>query len=112
MTNFHYMPDELKQKGAPIDSFPLQPVIGQVSGIAMLTKAPNPNAAVLLYDFMLNEGQALLAERGFVPTSSKIETSVNKNQIKFIDPGRALDMTDKWLKTWDEVVLKQARQQQ
>jgi iron(III) transport system substrate-binding protein len=103
------MSDELKQKGAPIDSFFLQPVVGQFGAVAMLRKAPNPNAAVLFYDFMLNEGQTLLAERGFVAASKKIESSVNKLQLKFVDPGRALDMSDKWLKTWEEILIRKTK---
>jgi iron(III) transport system substrate-binding protein len=110
LTNFHYMPEELKQKGAPIESFVLEPVVAQVQSVAMLKQAPHPNAAVLFYDFMLNEGQALLASRGFVATSKNIKSTFDKAPLTFINPGRALDMSDKWRKTWEEIVLKNAKQ--
>jgi iron(III) transport system substrate-binding protein len=108
LTVYHYMSDELKQKGAPIDSFVLQPAIGLLGPIAMMRQAPHPNAAVLFYDFMVNEGQAILGSRGLIPTSSKIDSPIASLPLTFVDPARILDMNDKWQKTWDEIMLKKA----
>ncbi len=88
---------------------PIQPVIAQFSTIAMLKKAPHPYSALLFYDFMLTDGQQLLAEQKFVPTSNRIETPITKIPLKFVDPASALDMQDKWVKAYEEVVVKPAR---
>jgi iron(III) transport system substrate-binding protein len=101
--------EQLKQKGAPVDWFVLPPSIGQFKTVAMLKKSPHPNAAVLFYDFMLNEGQMLLANNAQVVTSAKIDSVFRKLPLKFIDPVQALDMNEKWIKTWDEVILKKPR---
>jgi iron(III) transport system substrate-binding protein len=108
ITVYSWNPVQAKKKGAPIEGLALEPLIGQFSTIAMLRKSPHPNAAVLFYDFMLSEGQQLLAEADFVPSSRKF-ASPFKTPIKFVDPAQALDMQDKWVKTYEEVVTKKAK---
>jgi iron(III) transport system substrate-binding protein len=110
LSSYNWKPEQLKQKGAPIDWVALPPVVAQLRTIAMLKKAPHPNAAVLFYDFMLTEAQPILAARSLAPTSKKIETPLSKLQLKFIDPARALDMQEKWMKTYEEVITKRAKQ--
>ncbi|HEX9276134.1 MAG TPA: extracellular solute-binding protein [Casimicrobiaceae bacterium] len=109
LTVYSWIPEQLKQKGAPVEGYPIQPVIAQFSTIAMLKKAPHPYSALLFYDFMLTDGQQLLAEQKFVPTSNRIETPITKIPLKFVDPASALDMQDKWVKAYEEVVVKPAR---
>ena len=74
--------------------------------VAVHAKAPHPNAAALLYDFFLGEGQALLAARDFVPSSSKVKSPLGDIPIKFIEPGEALDKQDQWLKLYQDTVVK------
>jgi iron(III) transport system substrate-binding protein len=109
LTVYSWNPVQAKKKGAPIEGLALQPLIGQFSTIAMLQKSPHPNAAVLFYDFMLNEGQQLLADADFVPASKKLGTQFAKTPLKFVDPGQALDMQDKWLKTYEDVITRKAK---
>jgi iron(III) transport system substrate-binding protein len=111
LTVFIYMPEQLKQKGAPIEGLTLSPVIALFSTIAMPRKAPNRNAALLFYDFLLSEeGQQLLANTAFVPTSRKVEPPAwhTRMPLTFVDPVRALDMNEKWLKTWEKTVTQRA----
>ena len=109
LTVYSWTPEQLKQKGAPIESYAIQPVMAQFSTIAVARKAPHPYTALLLYDFMLNEGQKVLADQKFVPTSRKFESPITKIPLKFIDPGAAIDNQDKWTKDYDEIVIKAAR---
>ena len=106
LTVYSWNPEQLKQKGAPVEGYPLQPVIAQFSTIAMLKKAPHPYSALLFYDFMLNEGQQLLANQKFVPASKKFATPITKIPLKLIDPVAALDMQDKWVKIYESTVTK------
>ena len=108
LTVYSWNPEALKEKGAPIESLALQPVIAQPSTIAMLKKSPHPNAAVLFYDFLLSDGQKLLADAKFIPASTKIDNPFTNVPLKFVDPGKALDMQEKWLKLYDETVIKKA----
>jgi len=97
---YSWNPDQLKIKGAPIEGLLLQPVVGQFSTVGMLKRAPHPNAAALFYDFVLNEGQQILADIRFVPTSKKVVSPIGDAQIKLIDPSKALDMNEKWHKQY------------
>ncbi|MDQ6619326.1 MAG: extracellular solute-binding protein [Pseudomonadota bacterium] len=109
LTIYSWIPEQLKQKGAPIEALPLSPVVAQFSTIALPRRSPHPYAALLFYDFMLSEGQQLLANLKYVPTSTRFETPMTKVPLKFIDPGQAIDLQDKWTKTYEEFVTKAAK---
>jgi len=109
LTVYSWNPVQLKRKGAPVESLFLPPVLAQFSTMAMLKKAPHPNAAALFYDFMLSDGQQLLANLDYVVASKLIPTHVGTVALKFVDPGRALDMQEKWTKMYQEVLVKNAR---
>ena len=109
LTVYSWNPVQLKKKGAPVESFLLQPVLAQFSTLAMFKKAPHPNAAALFYDFMLSDGQQLLANLDYVVTSKTIATPFSDVALKFVDPGQALDMQEKWTREFQEVLIKNAR---
>ena len=109
LTVYSWNPEQLKKKGAPIEGLALQPVIAQASTIAMLRRAPNPASALLFIDFMLGEGQKLLYEADFVPASRLIGHSMSNVSMRMVDPARALDLQDKWLKNFDEMIVKKAK---
>ncbi|MBA2689733.1 MAG: extracellular solute-binding protein [Burkholderiales bacterium] len=110
LTVYNYSPEQLKRKGSPIESFIIPPAIGQFVSIAALKKAPHPHAALLFYDFMLNEGQEILAQRYYIVTTDKIDNPLKKLPLKFIDPALSLDMNDKWIKAYEDIVTKRAKQ--
>lgn len=109
LTVYSWTPEQARQKGAPIESLPIAPVLAQFSTLGVLKKAPHPYAALLFYDFMLGEGQKLLADARFVPASRKFDTPVTHIALTFIDPGTAIDQQDKWQKAYEEVVVKPAK---
>jgi iron(III) transport system substrate-binding protein len=64
----------MTSRGAPIDWVALEPAITQVNPVMLAAKAPHPNAARLLYDFVISkEGQEML--RGFqrIPVRKDVE---------------------------------------
>ena len=109
LTVYSWNPEQLKKKGAPIEGLALPPVIAQASTIAMPRRANNPASALLFVDFMLGEGQKLLLDADFVPASRLIDHSMSKVALKMVDPARALDQQDAWLKNFDEMIVKRAR---
>jgi iron(III) transport system substrate-binding protein len=109
LTVYNWSPGQLKAKGnVPIEGFFIQPVIAQPSTIALMKRAPHPAAALLFYDFMLTEGQKMLADNSYTVTSRKLPSPIAGLEVKYIDPAVALDSQDKWLKTFDEIVLKKS----
>jgi iron(III) transport system substrate-binding protein len=109
LTVYSWIPEQLKKKGAPIDNWVIQPLLAQPSTIAITRRAPNPASALLFYDFMLGEGQKLLADASFVPTSRQVPNPLGPVTLKMIDPVQVLVHQDTWLKTFDETILKKAR---
>ena len=107
LTVYNYKAEQLKGKGAPIDWFSIGTAIARPNGIGVARRAPHPHAAVLFYDFEISEeGQRILAQRDFVPTSRKIDTPLNKLPMKFIDARVTLDEYDKWVKLYEDLFGK------
>lgn len=110
LTAYSWTPEQLKLKSAPIELHPLSPLIAQFSTIAVLKRAKRPYTAMLFYDFALDEGQKLLNDLKFVPTSRTLDVPITRLPIRFIDPGQTLDMHEKWFKDYQTIVVKpQAR---
>jgi iron(III) transport system substrate-binding protein len=96
----------LKDKGAPIEWKALQPAFGQPSSVGVARRARHPNAAWLFADFMLSrEGQEIIKARNRVPSSSAVDSPLNKFQYRLIDPAIALDEWDKWSRLWSALFL-------
>jgi iron(III) transport system substrate-binding protein len=106
LTTYSWTPEQLKMKSAPIEVHPISPLIAQFSTIAVLKRAPRPYTAMLFYDFVLDEGQRLLNELKFVPASRTLDVPITKQPIRFIDPVKALEMHDKWLRDYQNIVVK------
>ena len=96
----------LKEKGAPIEWKALQPAFGQPSSVGIAKRAPHPNAALLLADFILSrEGQEIIKSRNRVPSSTAVDSPLNKFSYTLIDPAIALDEWDKWSRLFSETFL-------
>jgi iron(III) transport system substrate-binding protein len=110
LTVLNYAPDQLKQKGAPIESFSLSPSIAYFRGIGLARKAPHPHAAMLFYDYLQgDEAQQILAKRFKIPVSKKIGKHEEKQALKFIDPAQFLDLNAKWITAYEETVTKRVK---
>jgi iron(III) transport system substrate-binding protein len=105
LTVYNYKAEQLKNKGAPIDWFVLQPAIARVNGVGVAANAPHPNAALLWYEFALSpDGQKLLLSRDFVPTSTKVETPLNRFPLRFVDSHAVLEDSAKWEKRFADIL--------
>ncbi len=94
-----------KKKGAPIEMHAIEPVMAQFSTIAVLRNAKHPYTALLFYDYLLGEGQQVLHELDFVPTSRKYDDPVRHLDLHFIDPSQAIANQEKWFKRYQSVVV-------
>jgi iron(III) transport system substrate-binding protein len=104
----HYnIAQSAKKSGAPVDWIALEPVVARANGIGVMKKAPHPRAAELLYEFFIgDEGQKLLAERDYVPVSTAVASPFKDAKLAIIEPGAALDQSEKWAKLFDDIVVK------
>jgi len=107
LTVYNFMAEAARRKGAALDWFVLEPAVARLSGIGITRLAPHPNAALLFYDFMLSaEAQELLVAMEYAPTRSKLPSPLAGRRFTLVDPAVALDQSDKWAKSFEEVILK------
>src|SRR5437588_4620676 len=66
LTLYSYLPEQQRRAGAPIDWIALAPTIAATDAVGVAARAPHPREAALFYEFMLGEGQRLMAEMGHV----------------------------------------------
>ncbi|HET7364199.1 MAG TPA: extracellular solute-binding protein [Burkholderiales bacterium] len=111
LTMYQYIVEGAKRKGAPVDWIVLEPAIGRMSGVGVARHAAHPNAALLFYEFMLSpQAQQLLLSLDYVPTLASLPSPLAQRRYKLIDPGRAMDEHDKWLKSFEDVIVKRSPQ--
>jgi iron(III) transport system substrate-binding protein len=107
LTLYNHNVERLKQKGAPIEWFTIQPAYARVNGIALARRVPHPHAAVLFYDFMLGpHGQAILQKANYVPTNLKLGHPVTRSPLQFIDPTIGLDEGARWEKQFRDLTSR------
>jgi len=109
ITTYVYRVAQLKKSGAPVDWFTLPPVIARFEGIGVARRAPHPDAAVLFFDFMLTDGQELLRNREYFPATRESRLLPDGVAVTFLDPVRDLDESQKWSKSYRDIIIKQAR---
>jgi ABC-type Fe3+ transport system substrate-binding protein len=110
LTTYSHGAEKMKQKGAPVEWYAIEPAIGRANGIAIPAKPPHPYAAMLFADFVLSpEGQAILERGGYVPANLRVASRARKVTLKFVDPAMVLDEDAKWKKLYKEIVLGNAR---
>jgi len=98
--------DSVKKKGGPVDWVAVEPVVGRPQALAVATKAPHPNAALLFADYVLSpEGQKVLNDLDRVPSSKTQKTLLDQYKFVMVDPIKWLDESQKWEKLWKEMFL-------
>jgi iron(III) transport system substrate-binding protein len=106
LTVYSYKPEQQKRAGAPVEPLYLKPVVALAYGPAVSKCAPHPHAALLFHDFMIGEGQAIMAKRDMTPTNPKIKPLPKGVDLTLIDPAEMLDNRKKWDDLWTKTVLK------
>jgi iron(III) transport system substrate-binding protein len=100
LTAYSYRVEQLKNEGAPVEIVYLPPVVGFPTGAGVFKRAPHPHAALLFEDFILTDGQKILAEREAVPTNPKVKAP--PQDLIFVDLPKYLDQGEKWTKLFKE----------
>ena len=103
LTVYRNMPEAARRRGAPVDWIALDPVVARANAVAVARRAPRPEAARRFYDFMITDGQALLASMDYFPTSLAARTPLPDRTIHLVDPALVLDEREKWTKTFEAI---------
>lgn len=97
--------DQGRKRGEPVDWVrTLDPVVTSPSEIAIAAKAPHPDAAMLLVDFILSpEGQSIIRDRGRVPAAD-VKAQANM-KIQWVNPDLSRDF-DRYEKEFRETFAR------
>src|SRR5258707_2160391 len=107
LTVYNFLAETAKRRGAAIDWFVLEPAVARMSGIGIARRAPHPNGALLFHDYLLStEAQTSLLSMEYVPTNAGVPSPLARRHFTLVDPAVALDQSDKWAKSFDEVILE------
>ena len=107
LTVYNYMPQQAKDKGAPIDWFVIEPAIARSNAVGIAVKAKHPNASLLFYEYLLGpDGQKAMTSIDYVPTNTKVASPLKGIRIVATDPARSLDESEKWSKLFEDIIVK------
>jgi iron(III) transport system substrate-binding protein len=96
-----------KQKGAPVEWRPLEPVVATVGSAALMAKAPNPHTALLFIDYLLSkEGQQLIMKGGLWSPREDIGTLEQKFKKTYLDEKYSIEEIEVKYTQW-ETLLRQ-----
>ena len=104
LTLYSYLPEQAKRAGAPIDWIALTPTIAATDAVGIAARAPHPQTAQLFYDFMLGDGQALMAEMGHLVSHRRIAPELERYKLAFIDPAAVIADYDRWTKIFEDTI--------
>ncbi len=103
LTLYSYLPEQARRAGAPVQWISLPPTIAATDAVGIAARAPHPHAAVLLYDFLLGEGQALLGDLHHVVSNRRIAPELRRLDVRFIDPTAVIDQ-DRWTRLYEDTI--------
>ncbi len=104
-SNYTYIVERAKQGGAPVDYQPLvEPVIARPNGAGLMKTAANPASAMLFMDWLLEEGQAVIAEESLTPSIVEGGDPLAGVELYPVDGDKLLEEGDEWSARYDELL--------
>jgi iron(III) transport system substrate-binding protein len=102
---YSYTVERAKQGGAPLAYSPaIEPVIARPNGVGLMKSASHPAAALLFYDWMLDEGQQVLADLHLTPSIAKGDSPLANTELVPVDVNKLLDENEVWSKKYEAVI--------
>jgi iron(III) transport system substrate-binding protein len=94
-----------KQKGAPIEWRPLDPVVTTVGYSGLSSKASHPHAALLFLDYLHSkEGQQLMMKGGLWSPRQDVGSLEQKFKKVYLDSKYSLEEIEKKLAEWENLM--------
>jgi iron(III) transport system substrate-binding protein len=98
---------QAKQKGAPVEWRPLEPVVTTVAYSGMTLKAPHPHAALLFLDYLHSkEGQQLIMKGGLWSPRNDIGSLAQRFKKSYIDEKYSVEEAEKKYAEWDGLMQR------
>jgi iron(III) transport system substrate-binding protein len=101
-SNYTYIVENAKAAGAPVETQPyVDPLIARPNGGSCMKTAENPATAMLFMDWLMQEGQAVLAEEGATPAISDQQFEV---ELYPVDGDKLLESGDEISAEYEELL--------
>jgi iron(III) transport system substrate-binding protein len=98
---------QAKQKGAPVEWRPLEPVVTTVAYSGLILKAPHPHAALLFLDYLHSkEGQQLIMKGGLWSPREDVGSLGQKFKKSYIDEKYSVEHAEKKYAEWDALMQR------
>jgi iron(III) transport system substrate-binding protein len=98
---------QAKQKGAPVEWRPLEPVVTTVAYSGLTLKAPHPHAALLFLDYLHSkEGQQLIMKGGLWSPREDVGSVGQKFKKSYIDEKYSVEEAEKKYAEWDGLMQR------
>jgi iron(III) transport system substrate-binding protein len=96
-----------KQKGAPVEWRPLDPVIAGVGTSGMVLNAPHPHAALLFLDYLHSkEGQQVAMKGGLSSARTDIGSLEQKFKKVYIESKYTQEQFEKKIEEWEALMRR------
>ncbi len=93
-----------KQKGAPVEWWPLEPVIANVGSSGMTTKAPHFHAALLFLDYLHSkEGQKVMIKGGLSSPRQDLGSLQTRFKKTYLEKKYSLEEFQRKMTEWEEL---------
>ena len=101
-SNYTYIVENAKATGAPVETQPyVDPLIARPNGGSCMKTAENPATAMLFMDWLMQEGQATLAEEGATPAISDEQFEV---ELYPVDGDKLLESGDEISSEYEDLL--------
>ena len=94
-----------KQKGAPVEWRPLEPVVTTVGSAGLLARASNPHTALLFIDYLLSkEGQQLIMKGGLWSPREDVGSVAQKFRKSYLDEKYSSEEMEAKIAQWETLM--------
>lgn len=103
-SNYTYIVEAAKAAGAPVETQPyVKPVIARPNGGSCMKNAANPATAVLFMDWLLEEGQQVIADLELTPAIQEGQAFA-EDELVAIDSQKLLEEGQEWSDKYDQLL--------
>jgi iron(III) transport system substrate-binding protein len=82
-------------------------VFSFATGAGLAKRAPHPYGGVLFIDFLLSQGQQILAQHDNIPANLKYQHLPANLRLAFMDVPKYMAESGKWAKLYKELLARQ-----
>jgi iron(III) transport system substrate-binding protein len=101
-SNYTYIVEGLKEAGAPVETQPyVDPIIARPNGGGCMKTAENPATAMLFMDWLMTEGQDVIAELQLTPAIADTDLGV---ELYPVDSDKLLEEGQEWSQRYDDLL--------